>query len=364
MDKLNKEINVLIPDGERVLALFTINCLSMLKNVKIHLLSKKKWTETRFSRKVGSFNYYTDVKTDEEWIEIIKKEIVKRKINVLFPVEIEDIRLLSKYRDDFKPFVPNLILPSTDSFDISNNKWSLHKFLIKNSINSPTTVHIKDFNQLNLSELTFPVLLKPLVGMGGFGIKKVDNEASLKSFVQNDNNFIVQNIIKGFDIDVSVLCENGTILAYTIQKGNIFSTALYSAPIGVEFLYNKELFLMIKKLIEKMNWSGFAHIDLRYDESEGNFKVLEINPRVWGSIEASEKVGVNFPFLYCLSSLGINYDLPEYRFENFVNNIGLLKVLKSKIKKKTNKYQFPKNTLIENSIRDPLPILYKFFMKK
>ena len=84
MDKLNNEINVLIPDGERVLALFTINCLSMLKNVKIHLLSKRKWTKNRFSRRIRSFNYYEDLKTDEEWIEIIKKEIVKRKIKCRF----------------------------------------------------------------------------------------------------------------------------------------------------------------------------------------------------------------------------------------------------------------------------------------
>ena len=67
MDKLDREINVLLPDGERILSLYVINCLSNFKQIKIHVLSKKKWTETRFSKKIASFNYY-EVKGEKEWI--------------------------------------------------------------------------------------------------------------------------------------------------------------------------------------------------------------------------------------------------------------------------------------------------------
>lgn len=240
----------------------------------------------------------------------------------------------------------------------------MHNFLIKNDINSPGTFHFKNVDQWKENELKFPALLKPLGGMCGFGIKKINDEAELDSYKNNDDDFIVQNYIKGYDIDMSVLSKNGEILAYTIQKGFVYSTSMYRAPLGVNFLYDKELYEMVEKLIKELNWSGFAHIDLRYDESDKNFKVLEMNPRVWGSIVGSEKVGVNFPYLYCLSSLGINYKIPDYRHDNYVNNLGLMKILKSKIIKKSNKYHMPKNTLIKNSIQDPIPMLYKFFKKR
>lgn len=357
-------INVLIPDGERVLALNVINCLSVFKHVNIFVLSKKKWTETRFSKNINSFHYLVKERTEKEWIEIIKGEIIKNKIDVLFPVEIENIRVLSKYNEQFRLLVPNLLLPPVNSFDIANNKWNLYEFLKINFINSPKTFYGKEFLKRNDTTLEFPVLLKPLVGMGGFGIKKIYDNESLTSLLQSDDDYIIQNFIKGFDIDMSVLCEKGKILAFTIQKGYIFSRSQYSAPFGVEFLFENELYEMIEKLMKKLQWSGFAHIDLMYDELEKNFKVIEINPRIWGSVEASEKVGINFPFFYCLSSLKLNYEIPEYRFEKCVNNTGLIKILKSKLKISKDKYRFPENATISNDIVDPLPILFKALYKR
>ena len=363
MDKLDKDINVLLPDGESILSLYVINCLSDFKYIKIHILSQNKWTETRFSKNIISFNYYEE-KKEKEWIEIIKAQILEKNIDVLFPVEIENIRLVSKYNKQFKLLVPSLVLPAIDSFDIANNKWKLYKLLKENSINSPLTYHSSEFLKTNDYVLEYPVLLKPLIGMGGFGIEMIEDEKSLINFILKDRDSIIQRFIKGYDIDMSVLCINGKILAYSIQKGSIYSTAHYSAPLGVDFLYCEELFETVQQLMKNLNWSGFAHIDLRYDEIEKNYKVLEINPRIWGSIEASNKVGVNFPYLYCLSSLGINYKVPKYRYEKCVNNLGLIKILKSRLKRKNKNLEFPENTIIKSFLTDPLPLLFNFYLKK
>ena len=59
-----------------------------------------------------------------------------------------------------------------------------------------------------------------------------------------------------------------------------------------------------KKLMKSLNWSGVANIDWRYDENNKVFKIIEINTRFWLSTDASSIAGVNFPYLYCLSSLG------------------------------------------------------------
>ena len=139
MKKNKEKINVLIPDGDVMFTLSIIRCLSHFRNIKIHLLSKTKWVETRFSRYIDSFTYYTNVKEDQEWIDIIKAEIVKREITVLFPVHIKNIRLLSKHRAEFEDLLKNLLLPTTASFDIANDKWYLSEFLKEKSINHPVT---------------------------------------------------------------------------------------------------------------------------------------------------------------------------------------------------------------------------------
>ena len=204
-------------------------------------------------------------------------------------------------------------------------------------------------------------MLKPLEKMGGHGIQNITAKSKIPN-IKLKNDFILQEYIKGFDIDMNVLSEDGIILAYSIQKGYIFSKLEYKAALGVEFLDVKNLYDEVEKVILELKWSGFAHIDLRYDGNQ--YKIIEINPRVWNSIEASEKVGVNFPYLYCLSSLDKHYETPKYRFEKFADNTGLVKVLKSKISKKNIQYSFPENTSVKSNLLDPLPGFYKFSVKK
>ncbi len=118
---------------------------------------------------------------------------------------------------------------------------------------------------------------------------------------------------------------------------------------------------MVKKLINELKWCGLIHIDLRYDK-KNEFKIIEVNPRVWSSIEASNRVGVNFPYLYVLSSINYNYGRPKYKHEEFSNNTGLIKILKAKIKRNKNTH-FPKHHLLKNIVDDPTPQLYSFVFK-
>jgi len=357
---LEKEINILIPDGEIELSLRVLNCLSKFKHIKVHVLSRVKWVEIKFSKNISSFNYFSEDISDKEWIEIIKSEIIKRKIDVLMPIYTKNIRLISKYQKEFNSLVSNLILPSTESFDVANNKWKLYKLLKEYDINSPDTIYYDPVKKGNTKKLEFPVLIKPFEGFAGRYILKINDEKQLLTTLKNRGHTLIQKYIEGYDIDMSVLCRNGKILAFTIQKGYVFRKSPFSPSLGIEFLYDEKIYKIVEKLITKLNWSGVAHIDLKYDKVTKDFKVIEINPRFWGSIIGSNKVGVNFAYLYCLTSLGVDYDIPEYHFENYATNRGLIKILKSKIR---GKYSLPKNTSIVDDFFDPLPKVYKYTIK-
>lgn len=361
--KPNKNINVLIPDGEKLLSLHVLNCLAGIDHVNIHVLSKVKWVETKFSRKIKSFTPHTFNYTENEWIEILKSEIVKNDINVLLPVHVENIRLCSKYRNVFNSLLPNLIVPNTEYFDIANNKWKLNKLLEENNLNKPFTVHSEAIYKTIDEKLNYPVLVKPLEEMGGNGIKKIINKESLHRYLIDKKNLIIQEFINGYDIDMSVLCENGKILAYTIQKGYLKWNKPYQPYLGIEFVYEDKIFTIVEKLMRKLDWTGVAHLDLRFDEDDKKYKVIEINPRFWGSVVASKQVGINFPYLYCLSSIGVKYDMPTYQFEKHVNNKGLIKILKSKFSNKSPNYENPKYNSLSHDLIDPFPKTYKYTIK-
>jgi len=97
------------------------------------------------------------------------------------------------------------------------------------------------------------------------------------------------------------------------------------------------------------------------DDCDDDFKIIEINPRFWDSVEASQRVGVNFPYLYCLTALGIPFEFPSYRFESYTNNRGLIKILKSKINiSAKRRFKIPKNLAITSDFSDPLPKTFKY----
>ncbi len=357
--------NILIPDGEKAPALDVIRCLSSRRNINIHVLSAEKWVPSRFSRHISSFTQIPKKITDQDLIEILKQNILDKKIDILLPVFVQQIKFLSKYRESFQQLT-NFIIPNIGDFNTANNKWKLNNFLDDNSLNKPITYDVTRLNKVK-DILSFPVLLKPVYGVGGEGIKKAENieELMAKSkYIDPNVKYIIQNYIHGYDIDMSVLCDHGKILAFTIQKGILKRKVdSFEAPIGIQFLFEERIYKLIKKTMTALDWSGVAHIDLRYDSIEDDFKIIEINPRYWGSLEGSEKVGVNFPYLHCLTSLGIEYATPEYKHEKYVKKSGQLRILKSKFSLQKDSYAFPKNTSFRANIIDPLPKILMTLLK-
>lgn len=364
MNNRNRLKEILIPDGESPFTLFVINVLSVYKDFNIHVISSKKNVEARFSRKIKSFTYYKQNTDEESFIDVVKKEIKKREIDILLPLHFDSIRCISKNKQLFNNL--NIITPPLESLDISNNKWKLSEYLEENGFPGPKTYHVDQLDKLDLLKLRYPFLLKPLNGWNGNNIKKINDSDHLKKILKANKpnrKFIIQEYITGTDFCVNVICLKGKILAHTIQKGILPGSGPFQPHIGFKFLQNDKLYSIIADVMRQFNWSGVANLDIRFNEKENQFYIIEINPRFWGSVEASAMIGVNFPYLMCLLNLGIPFTPQKYRSEIFINNRGLLKLLKSKILfRKERSIQIENNSL-KFSISDPLPKIFKYTSK-
>jgi predicted ATP-grasp superfamily ATP-dependent carboligase len=58
------------------------------------------------------------------------------------------------------------------------------------------------------------------------------------------------------------------------------------------------------KLLRELSWQGIAMVEWKSDPRDGRFKLMEINPRFWGSLELAVRAGVDFPKLYAEVCLG------------------------------------------------------------
>lgn len=361
-----KSISVLIPDGECYLLKSVVNGLAQVSGIKIYVMSNAKNTEMRYSRFVHKFTYYPKVNSDAEWLTNINKELESNDVDLVMPIWDASIRILIANRDQV-PFKNKLvILSALNDFDTARNKGLLAAHLEENNIPGPKSIRIASIHELDKVEgLNFPMLIKPVEGFaGGDRIRLLNSKKEIETFfIEKNIDYvnIAQEYIKGYDFGCNVLCKEGDILAFTIQKGSVPDDKKFAPSIWWEFVYEPDLYQIIEKLMKSLNWSGVANIDLLYDINSKQFKVLEINARFWGSTDGSILAGVNFPYLYCLASMGIDFKRPQYKNIKYLSTKGLNKTIKKDAAFLMNLKFIFNNTPLKFALRDPLPMLYKFF---
>ena len=320
-----KSLFILVLDGQSDFSIPVIRCLAGVPGVTIHVLSIERWAPSRFSRHTSSYEFLDIGEGTDQRLEVVRDAVRRRHIDVILPVAEDAIRFVASRREDLVQISAVTPTPELQQFELIRNKWGLARFTADHGVPSPCTSLFEssgDVEQFAMG-LKFPVLCKPTDRSNGSGIQLcADREAFIrfaKSEQVNESQYVIQEYIEGFDIDCSVLCVEGRILAYTVQKGFISNSLRFAPPVGIEFVQEEKTLGVVTHLIRELKWTGVAHVDLRFDTRDNVPKVIEVNARYWRSLLGSLVAGVNFPHLACRTALGEKYPVPEYRHSRFIS---------------------------------------------
>jgi len=224
----------------------------------------------------------------------INKQYKEEKI-VYIPVE-EDTTIL------FFNFIQNegdlnfvYLLPDKEMFNLSRDKFLLNKYCIANNIPSP--VIIEKINPDFFNNNFFPLLIKPRVGSGAKGFIHIDDRKDLYKLKNiKINNYVIQEKIEnGREVKGAFfLCNKGEVIVrYCHERIRTFPIS-GGVSVFSKISDNNEIINIGSNLLRKLNWSGFAMIEFLWDAKTKTYKVIEINPRLWGSILLSEFAETHF----------------------------------------------------------------------
>jgi predicted ATP-grasp superfamily ATP-dependent carboligase len=319
MTRAEEELSVLIPDGESHFTLPVVTCLGRTPGTKVHVLSSDRCARVRLSRYCGSFDVVPGDGGEEARQEAVIRAAGRHGVHVILPVCETGTCVLQRRRGEFEAVAALPPIPAEGGLEITSDKWRFAEFLAEHGIAHPPTLLCtmdRAFREA-LDSLGFPVLIKPRQGSGGVGIRAFEDAGALLGFLERHpetaGRFVVQSHIPGRDVDCSLLCRGGAILARTIQRPVLALSHGYAPATGIELLEHPEAAEVARRVVAALGWDGIAHIDLREDDRDGSVTVLEVNPRFWSSLLASHAAGVSFPRLACLSALGIVYPAPRQR---------------------------------------------------
>jgi predicted ATP-grasp superfamily ATP-dependent carboligase len=181
------------------------------------------------------------------------------------------MRFVAKNFVELAALSPIAPTPNLDLFDQVVDKWSLTRFMIDHQIPIPETILLKGVDEIEdqISALTTPLILKLSRGSAGQDIFDFDDSADVVKFLQSKEGskgrYLVQSYVEGHDIRCGVLCRNGSIQAYTIHEGVLERARKFGPPAGIRFIESKQVLEVVEELVSKLNWTGIASIDLRYD---------------------------------------------------------------------------------------------------
>ncbi len=270
----------------RSVSLFSRLVIRLLYSAKVYRLRKSSY-EVFEEDLISVLNLFKDSKV------------------IYIPIEEDTTCLL--YEFILKNSFPNLYynLPEKQSFDTTRDKKVMSEFCHRYNIPVPVEYTKESIKQLE--ENFRPVLAKPRTGSGAAGIIFVDEPEKLGRLEKIDfDRYIVQEKIHSTKNvqGAFFLFHKGKYVSYYGHRRIRTFPPSGGVTVYSEFDHNEKIKHIGTSLLEKLDWSGFIMIEFLYDEHEDTYKIIEINPRLWGSFILSEFSETDFLKNYVNSSLG------------------------------------------------------------
>jgi predicted ATP-grasp superfamily ATP-dependent carboligase len=243
---------------------------------------------------------------------------------VLIPVGAKTLALLAEPQvtERFRE-ICGLYIPSQAQLDMANDKKQVVALAEKLNIPVPREYSVKLGQNMEeyFNSVPLPCVVKPVCGEK-FGIKAKDRYAICHSKAKFKDRFnffydlekdypIVQEYLAGGGYGISVLAKEGEIIDFICHK-RLREYPVTGGPssccmrVKIDILEG-----YAKKMIKAMDYSGIAMLEFKTTKEgeDGIFKMLEINPRVWGSYNLTRIAQTNFSYNWF--ALGYNMANPE-----------------------------------------------------
>ena len=250
--------------------------------------------------------------------------VMRPDVETIVPLSEADVYVLSKYRSEFGEHI-DTPWPSFDTLRTAHDRERLFDVAREAGVPVPRTVtldEVDDWGRELVVKSRFALLTDEyLSNSGEEGIIETGRAMFLEPHARPDEERVmaefnhsphVQQFVHGTEYSVGVLYEDGEPVVET-QKRIIRGTKYYHGPsVYHESVDVPELEAIGRRLLTALDWHGPADVDVILDEETGEFKLLEVNPRFWATIQLEIHAGFDFPYYYWRMVRGESeHPLPE-----------------------------------------------------
>ncbi len=268
---------------------------------------------------------------DPNYIDITLDICKEQKIDALISLNDLELPILAENKAKFEALGVKVIVSDPEVIDIAFDKYKTAQWVESIGLNAPKTyVTLASAKEaLAKGEIAFPLFMKPRWGSGSIGLETIDDMEELDIYYHllmkkikktilatasvGDEYIMIQEKLTGneFGLDVMNDLEENNV-AVSVKQKLAMRAGETDKAITVDLPEVREMGATIGRNLKHI---GNLDVDIM-QRANGDYCVLELNPRFGGGYPFSYEAGANMPKAILLWLKGERVDAnmlqPEY----------------------------------------------------
>ncbi|MBR0568582.1 ATP-grasp domain-containing protein [Azoarcus sp. L1K30] len=324
---------VLVLDGDLPPALTIARSLRRM-GVTVDIASHETKPIAGYSRAVDEkYRYPSPLENEEEFINWVGARLTDARFDLIIPVTERTVTPLLKHRQRIRD--ERLAMAGSDALAVVLDKARTGELAAQLNIPLPASRLVTSIDEATAAgeELGYPVVIKPVSSVAGRGAGNVQlsvsyalNARELESRVRDALRYgdaLLQERFEGDGVGIELIADHGRIV-YAFQHLRLHEVPLTGGGSSLRASVAVEPALLdaASRLMTALDWHGVAMVEFKRNAATGEFRLMEINGRFWGSLPLAVHAGADFPaMLYELMVEGRVAPRPAYRNGIKVRNL-------------------------------------------
>lgn len=282
---------------------------------------------------------------DETFISKLNEIIKENRIDFIFPAHDSVLLKLSFNRSKLNA---ELITSCAETCVICCSKKKTYEYF-ENIIRVP---HLYRKNE----SLAFPVFLKPNVGQGSKGTYKANSQIDVDFYLKKDNSLLVMEYLPGKEYTIDCFTDRFGKLLFS--KGRERSRISNGISVNSYLVENYKFTELAKKINSSLSFQGAWFFQVKENINQ-ELVLMEIAPRIAGTMALFRGAGINFSQLSLFDKLGYDVEVFINDFDIKIDKAWSAKY-KTNIKYSTIYIDFDDTIIVDNKVNtDIVKFLYQ-----
>lgn len=278
---MKKQYNVLVFPGGTEIGLEIQKSLSQCRDIRLYSTGLEVSNHAPF---IFARHFVIPSIYDPLWVDSLNQIVTNHDINYIFPAYDDIIIALAQNTERIKA---KIVSSPLNTCLITRSKTKTYHLL------TGTVPVPRIYNNLDSIE-QYPVFIKPDEGQGSQYAHLVNSRIRLLELLEEGRNFLIMENLDGDEYTVDCFSDREAGLLFCGGRKRIRTKSGIS--MNSQLVHNAIFLEYANAISKKLKFHGAWFFQVKKDQ-HGTFKLLEIAPRIAGTMAVHRVQGINFAIL-------------------------------------------------------------------